>query len=41
MSLNEYDENLGAQKFLVRRVLHMAKVGGAPPHRWMAGWGVL
>jgi len=29
MSPNEYHENLGARKFLVRRVLHIAKVGGA------------
>jgi len=41
MSPNKYHENLGAQIFLVRRVLHMAKVGGAPRHRWMAWWGVL
>ena len=33
MSPNEYHENLGARKFLVRLVLHMAKVGGAPRHR--------
>jgi len=32
MSPNEYHENLGARKFWVRRVLHMAKVGGAPRH---------
>jgi len=29
MSPNEYDESLGARKFSVRWVLHMAKVGGA------------
>jgi len=37
MSPNEYHENLGARKFWVRRVLHMAKVGGAPRHRWHGG----
>ena len=41
MSPNEYHENLSARKFLVRMVLHMAKVGSAPRHRLMAGWGVL
>jgi len=41
MPPNEYQENLGARKFLVRRFLHMAKVGGAPRHRLTAGWGVL
>jgi len=32
MSPNEYHESLGAQKFWVGWVLHMAKVGGAPRH---------
>ena len=35
MSANEYHENLGAWKFWVQRVLHMAKVGSAPRHRWL------
>jgi len=35
MSPNEYHENLGARKFWVRRVLHMAKIGGARRHRWL------
>jgi len=38
---NEYHECLGARKFLVRWVLHMAKVGGAPRHSKIAWWGVL
>ena len=38
MSPNEYHENLGARKFLVWRVWHMAKVGGAPRHRLIAWW---
>jgi len=33
MSPNEYHENLGAQMFCIRRVVHMAKVGGAPRQR--------
>jgi len=37
MSPNEYHENLGARRFRVRSVLHMAKVGGAPRHRWLGG----
>ena len=37
MSPNKYHQNLGAWKFWVRRVLHMAKVGGAPQHRWLGG----
>jgi len=41
MSPNEYHEILGAQKFWVQWVLHMAKVGGAPRHNKMAWWGVL
>jgi len=41
MSPNEYDESLGAWKFWVRWVLHMAKVGGAPRHSKMARWGNL
>jgi len=41
MSPNEYHEILGARKFWVRRVLHMAKVGGAPRHNYMTWWGVL
>jgi len=32
MSPKEYHESLGARKFWVRWVLHMAKVGGAPRH---------
>jgi len=32
MSPYEYHEILGAQKFLVRRGLHLAKVVGAPWH---------
>jgi len=41
ISPNEYHESLGARKFWVRWVLHMAKVGGAPRHNKMAWWGVL
>jgi len=37
MSANEYHENHGARKFGVRRVLHMAKVGGARRHMWLGG----
>jgi len=37
MSPKEYHENLGAWKFWVRRVLHMANVGGSPRHRWLGG----
>jgi len=37
ISPNEYHENLGARKFWVRRVFHMAKVGGARRHRWLGG----
>jgi len=40
MSPNEYCESLGARKFWVRRVLHMAKVGGAQRHSKMAWWAV-
>jgi len=32
MSPNEYHEILGARKFWVRRVLHLAKLVGAPRH---------
>jgi len=32
MPPNEYHESLGARKFWVRRVLHMAKLVGAPRH---------
>jgi len=32
MSPNKYHESLGARKFWVRRVLHMAKLVGAPRH---------
>jgi len=41
ISPNEYHECLGAWKFWVRWVLHMAKVGGAPRHSKKAWWGVL
>jgi len=41
ISPNDYHEILGARKFWVRRVLHMAKVGGAPGHSSMAWWEVL
>jgi len=36
MSPNEYHESLGARKFWVRWVLHMAKLSGAPRHSEMA-----
>jgi len=32
MSPNEYHESLGARKFWVRRLLHLAKLVGAPRH---------
>jgi len=41
MSPNEYHESLGARKFWVRWVLHMAKLVGAPRHMYMTWWVVL
>jgi len=41
MSQNEYYKILGARKFWVRWVLHMAMLVAAPRHNQMAWWVVL
>jgi len=41
MSPNECHEILGARKFSVRRVLHLARLVGAPRHSLMAWWVVV
>jgi len=41
MSANEYCKSLGAWKFWIGWMLHLAKLVGAPRHSYMAWWGVL